>query len=77
MTRRDRYQNNGRDVKSHTQWHIVGIELIMNKRVQVVSHMGNSWIGPWANFPQYMYPTLKLKKFSECLHYSEQAVARH
>ncbi len=28
-------------------------------RVQVVSHMGNIWIGPWANFPQYMDPTFK------------------
>ncbi len=25
---------------------------------QVVSHVGNIWIGPWANFPQYMDCTL-------------------
>ena len=24
------------------------------KRVQVVSHVGNIWVGPWANLPQYM-----------------------
>ncbi len=29
------------------------------KRIQVVSHMGNFRIGPWANFPQYMDPTFK------------------
>ncbi len=27
-------------------------------RVYVVSHVGNVWIGPWANFPQYMDGTL-------------------
>ena len=25
-------------------------------RAQVVCHLGNIWIGPWANFPQYMDP---------------------
>ena len=28
------------------------------KRAQVVSHVGNIWIGPWANLPPYMDPTL-------------------
>ncbi len=23
-----------------------------------MSHVGNIWIGPWANFPHYMDPTL-------------------
>ncbi len=28
------------------------------KRTKVVSHVGNIWIRPWANFPHYMDPTL-------------------
>ena len=27
-------------------------------KAQVVSHVGNIWIGPWANVPQYMDRTL-------------------
>ncbi len=27
------------------------------ERAKVVSHVGNIWIGPWANFPHYMDPT--------------------
>ncbi len=38
------------------------------RRVQVVSHMGNIWIGPWANFPYYMDPTFLIRRFLGLFH---------
>ncbi len=34
--------------------------IFIHVMVQVVSPMGNIWIGPWAISPQYMDPTLQL-----------------
>ncbi len=45
--------------KSYTQWYIVRIGHIFQlQRARVVFHVDNIWIGPWANFPHYMDPTL-------------------
>ncbi len=46
--------------KYHAHWHIIRIGSIYKLyRVWVVSHVGNVWIGPWANFPQYMDRTFE------------------
>ncbi len=45
--------------------------------VQGVSHMGNIWIGPWANFPQYMDPTFasdSWQYFCSCSSYQSPVI---
>ena len=52
------------NLKCHTQWYIVGIchYIILHNITQVVSHVDNIWIGPWANFPQIYKPNLSFEK---------------
>ena len=39
------------------------------RRVQVVSHIGNIWSGPWVNLPQYMDRTfMLLEQNGKCLY---------
>ncbi len=40
--------------------------------VQVVSHVGYIWIGPWANLPQYMDPTLRGERVSQFYCHTEK-----
>ncbi len=43
----------------------------------VVSHVGNIWIGPWANFPHYMDPTLFRPIYLSVLEMRDLDIARY